>query len=302
MALEVAAYGWLLTMGGAMALFSLIYCARTIVLPEWRAFSFDRSCSRSFRYLCGRSGFSVFGVFGTRSATKSSCVGGGRWTHHRLRTDDVLDEADAAGDDDDCSLVGCRAGEANAKRATSGKGRVYSPDGGGASRSSFGRAGLGLCVSTIATLARLRDGVEGRGHDDDDEEEEDGPSLQKQRPTSVAWPRRATAPPPCTHRSPASAPRLKVTFSVDGGPSRIGMIDVDPIGSTPQLLESLMELGDTLYEPGALVASQCAVWYTTFSGESKRMYVTKTSMADICASSAGLLVVKQERYMFYNDM
>jgi hypothetical protein len=38
------------------------------------------------------------------------------------------------------------------------------------------------------------------------------------------------------------------------------MIDVDPIGSTPQLLESLMELGDTLYEPGALVASQCAVW------------------------------------------
>ena len=73
---------------------------------------------------------------------------------------------------------------------------------------------------------------------------------------------------------------MKVTFSVDGGPSRIGMIDVDPIGSTPQLLESLMELGDTLYEPGALVASQCAVWYTTFSGESKRMYVTKTSMAD----------------------
>lgn len=90
---------------------------------------------------------------------------------------------------------------------------------------------------------------------------------------------------------------MKVTFSFDGGPSRIGMIDVDPIGSTPQLLESLMELGDTLYEPGALVASQCAVWYTTFSGESKRMYVTKTSMDDICASSAGLLVVKQERYM-----
>jgi len=278
-------------MGSAAAVFACAFCVKT-VLPDvcpWRVpwrmvmlpiLAFGRCCSAR-----------KTGVYASRR-------GGREWRHQRLRTDDAPDPDDGHDTPDDDEWDGdesedngihgrgynrsstLRFGPAKVvsrEPLPSRRGRQHATR--SSSVSAFGRAGQGLCDSTLAALTRLRDGLNSN----------DEPSVVPARSDSSI-----AQPPPAHATLLSSSPNpscVRVTYAV-GSDRHDTTLDVMRFRTTLELLEAVVEAGDRLLGPGSIPASRSQIWYHAMPrGESRRFFVTKTTMADI-RHCAGLLVVK----------
>ena len=85
---------------------------------------------------------------------------------------------------------------------------------------------------------------------------------------------------------------IKVTFDWDGT-QHLATLPLGDIRSTSQCLEALIALGETVVGP-EITAASSQVWYATPSGESHKMYVTRTSLTDVLEAQ-GILVMRKGR-------
>ena len=277
LALEAGLGGWLLAMGGAAAVVS---CA-------WLVQTTPKACRGRERSRRGRH--------------EDPRRGSGRYRHQRLRTDEEEEEED---DDDESDFDFADAppdGRFDGPRGRRPSARGGREDGkrarGGRRSPGFGTVGRGLCDGTIAALNTLRRGLDSNASSPTRCAGSSSPTCERDASsasgsaTGRASPLRGV-PDAVKDTLQPLASSVKVTFAVDGTRRVSSLNGLEAFEETSDMLLALIELGDRLHGPGSLTASQCQVWYATPSGESKKLYVTRTSIADV-RRSAGLLVMKQ---------